>query len=549
MRTFLSLLGKPLTYSILVFLALAAPFSLGALFVAPSEMFYTDAAIEMLRTGDFFTPYFDEDLRFQKPILTYWWVVAVFQVLGIDYWTSRLPFLLGGAALLGLTYRLSLLVAPEKRQEALLAFFLLAAHPLLVLSASRAMPDLPLVLFTTLGAYGALGMLRFGGAEIRYSYYFYLGFALSIATKGIPGLILCGITVFYMLLNPFGRLPWQRVLRPVPILLGLLIAFSWYGYMYILHQDVFLDEFFKDQVGGRVIKRSERLWVNISRFLTTLAYAAPAFLLALLRGRQLKTWFQGLGNMEKSLLGVFLAWFAFFAITAPFFLIFYDRYIFSMLPLQAVLLAFVLSAYPLPKADQIGKSIVFVLYAISLLALLAACFFFYDRWEVWLGIPLNGLLFYSFWRFKSRPLRYRVHLLTALLLLGIYTNVGSVLIPVVHPESAKQAAEYLLEKHSDKLATHRVVMVEWKREAAKFRIAADNRFRFERTEDLKALKAMTEERHLLVLPEKYLELLEKLPQSYTVEPASLKYRALYRHPFLKAFLKKEERFYVALPTE
>jgi 4-amino-4-deoxy-L-arabinose transferase-like glycosyltransferase len=80
------------------------PFS--ASFVAhhPDERHYTDAALWMLRNGDFLIPHCaDGSLRFEKPILTYWVIAASYAVFGISPLSSRLPFLLAGCGVLWLT--------------------------------------------------------------------------------------------------------------------------------------------------------------------------------------------------------------------------------------------------------------------------------------------------------------------------------------------------------------------------------------------------------------------------------------------------------------
>ena len=40
------------------------------------EAFYAEAAREMVESGDWLTPYYNYELRFQKPILYYWLAAA-----------------------------------------------------------------------------------------------------------------------------------------------------------------------------------------------------------------------------------------------------------------------------------------------------------------------------------------------------------------------------------------------------------------------------------------------------------------------------------------
>lgn len=49
------------------------------------ERFYTDAAVRMAISGDYLTPtYPDGSLRFKKPILPYWAVLAGFKLFGFN---------------------------------------------------------------------------------------------------------------------------------------------------------------------------------------------------------------------------------------------------------------------------------------------------------------------------------------------------------------------------------------------------------------------------------------------------------------------------------
>jgi 4-amino-4-deoxy-L-arabinose transferase-like glycosyltransferase len=72
------------------------------------EHFYTNGALEMLKGGDYLTPHTaDGELRFNKPPLTYWLVILGFKLFGVSPFSARLPFLLIGCVLIGLTYRLA----------------------------------------------------------------------------------------------------------------------------------------------------------------------------------------------------------------------------------------------------------------------------------------------------------------------------------------------------------------------------------------------------------------------------------------------------------
>jgi len=71
------------------------------------ERFYTDAAVQMALSGDYLTPkYPDGALRFKKPILPYWAVLAGIKLFGFNYLACRLAFLIAGALSVWLCFEL-----------------------------------------------------------------------------------------------------------------------------------------------------------------------------------------------------------------------------------------------------------------------------------------------------------------------------------------------------------------------------------------------------------------------------------------------------------
>ncbi len=48
------------------------------------EAYYAEAAREMVESGDWLTPHFNYEDRWQKPILYYWLTATIYQVDGTD---------------------------------------------------------------------------------------------------------------------------------------------------------------------------------------------------------------------------------------------------------------------------------------------------------------------------------------------------------------------------------------------------------------------------------------------------------------------------------
>ena len=67
--------------------------------VDETEPLFAEAARQMTITGDWITPFFNGETRFDKPPLVYWLMALGYQVLGVNEWAVRLPSALAAIAL------------------------------------------------------------------------------------------------------------------------------------------------------------------------------------------------------------------------------------------------------------------------------------------------------------------------------------------------------------------------------------------------------------------------------------------------------------------
>ncbi len=159
------------------------------------EQFYTDAAIRMVQTGDYFTPYFgrtgyfyDEIPYLQKPIFTFWALAASYKIFGINLFSSRIPFLIAGCLIILLTYKLSLLFF-RRKEWALIAAAVIASNFTLFHVSVRSTPDTFFCLFISISLYG-FAHLIFNRDQRLINYIFaYVGAGLAVATHGIWGVL------------------------------------------------------------------------------------------------------------------------------------------------------------------------------------------------------------------------------------------------------------------------------------------------------------------------------------------------------------------------
>ncbi|NEP78937.1 MAG: glycosyltransferase family 39 protein [Okeania sp. SIO3C4] len=64
-----------------------------------TEPLFAEAARQMIETGDWITPYFNGETRFDKPPLIYWLMAIAYHLFGINEWSVRLPSAISGTCL------------------------------------------------------------------------------------------------------------------------------------------------------------------------------------------------------------------------------------------------------------------------------------------------------------------------------------------------------------------------------------------------------------------------------------------------------------------
>ncbi|MFP4575239.1 MAG: ArnT family glycosyltransferase, partial [Coleofasciculus sp.] len=67
--------------------------------VDETEPLFAEAARQMTVTGDWITPYFNGETRFDKPPLVYWLMAIGYHLIGVNEWAVRLPSAMSAIAL------------------------------------------------------------------------------------------------------------------------------------------------------------------------------------------------------------------------------------------------------------------------------------------------------------------------------------------------------------------------------------------------------------------------------------------------------------------
>ncbi len=325
----------------LAFAVLVGPFALSFHMHYPDEMYYTDAAVKMLQNGDYLTTYLGSgELRFKKPIGTYWTVLAGFKLFGVSPFASRFFFLIAGALTIGFTYWTARVLFDDKKIAGLSAL-IMASNPVLIFSATRSIPDVLLVMTMAASAVGFAGLIRFGDATPKkYLWILYVSLAVAFEVKGLPAAALGGFGMVYLLFNPWKKTSFKTILHFPSILVALFIALFWFAAMWKIHGPTYLDSFLEDQVGTRVASRY--LLISQNGFLATgilILIFFPWVIFAFSSVRK------SVVNLRKENPAFF--WFAILwglailamgAMTSKF----YERYLLPVAPVLAILLACIL---------------------------------------------------------------------------------------------------------------------------------------------------------------------------------------------------------------
>lgn len=459
---------------ILLFIAFISPLALNYILHYIDELHYTDAAIQMLSSHDYFSPkQANGEFRFLKPILSYWMIVSSYQIFGISQFSSRLPFLLCGAMLLWITFRISLKLTTNK-EVSLLSVLIVASNPLFILSSSRSIPDIPQALFLSIGMLGIAGILASGSPKKKDLWLFYLGFSLAFATKGIPAAIFMFISILFLVLNPWKKIRLISLINWPAIITSLAIAFWWYISMYIKHGNDFLISFFNDQVGERISEDYFRILKNLAFSILTIFGYFIFWTFPFYKLRRRIEWLRIKNHSPMQLFSILiLCWISFLFFSSIFTVKFYDRYFLPVFPLMSIIIAFILYSGT-AKATNRTYSTLNTILTITGTLLSAFSIFIATRLgnTILILVSFFTLVIFPFIYQKGRKnisLEFQFKN-TALLLLLLTFSITIFISIFAFPDQGSQIAAYL-KKH--KISQKEILFYGEKKVAAKIRVACE----------------------------------------------------------------------------
>jgi 4-amino-4-deoxy-L-arabinose transferase-like glycosyltransferase len=207
------------------------------------EAFYAESAREMVESGDWITPQFNYEPRFQKPALYYWATAALFAVAGPHELTARLWSGLAGVALVIVTTACARRWYDES--VGLLAGAITATSFGYFALARMALPDLPLAFFITFSIWASfVATLERERNPRKWLLLAATGAALGFLVKGPLALLLPVLVVVPILLIERRSFNIQFSDLILAGALFLAIASPWYLVMWMTHGTDYLVGFF-----------------------------------------------------------------------------------------------------------------------------------------------------------------------------------------------------------------------------------------------------------------------------------------------------------------
>lgn len=197
----------------------------------------------MVETGDWLTPNYNFEPRFQKPALYYWLTAATYLVVGPTEFAARLWSALAGLGLVLVTAAAGRRWADE--DIGFLGGAIVATNFGYFAMARMALPDLPLTFFITFSIYGALvAMLDNERYPRRWLLLAAAAAALGFLTKGPVAVIIPLIVVAPIMLIERRSTNLEFADVVLATLLFAALALPWYVAMWIQHGTSYIAGFF-----------------------------------------------------------------------------------------------------------------------------------------------------------------------------------------------------------------------------------------------------------------------------------------------------------------
>jgi len=195
----------------------------------PDEGRYAEIPREMLASGDWITPRFDDLKYFEKPPLQYWATAVAYEAFGLRQWSSRLWSV--GLAFACLPLVFAWVARLYGRDSALLALTALAVSPFFVIIGHLNLLDGSFTFWLTAAVLAftlAQTLPPQSPAERRWMLTAWGAGALAVLSKGIVVGVLAGAALILYTLSERDTRTWRRLHLGAGLPLFVAVAAPWF---------------------------------------------------------------------------------------------------------------------------------------------------------------------------------------------------------------------------------------------------------------------------------------------------------------------------------
>lgn len=214
-----------------------------------NEAFYVETPRQMVQTGDFVSPSFGGEPRFNKPVLSYWLVAIAYGVLGESVAVERLVIALAAMGVLGGAFLIGLSLGG--RSAGILAALLLATAPRFLFFSRRILIDVLITLFMTLVLACFALAERYPARRRELLVLMYIAMGFGVLTKGPMAIVLPAAVAFFWLLTERRLADARHLMLTQGAAIVFTIVLPWYAAIYAQHGSEYIRQFFIDENLGR----------------------------------------------------------------------------------------------------------------------------------------------------------------------------------------------------------------------------------------------------------------------------------------------------------
>jgi 4-amino-4-deoxy-L-arabinose transferase-like glycosyltransferase len=202
---------------------------------------FSEATREMLVSGDMLTTYLNGELRFDKPILIYWFQLLSINIFGINEFGFRLP-----SAIASLLWVSAIFIFVKRYFDEKIAFFsaisMLSALQIALISKA-AIADALLNLFIASSMF--MIYIYYETKEKRYLYITFAFIGLGALTKGPVAILVPFFVTFIFFASKKDIKFWAKSIFDLRgLAIFAIIALPWYIAEYIEQKELFINGFF-----------------------------------------------------------------------------------------------------------------------------------------------------------------------------------------------------------------------------------------------------------------------------------------------------------------